>query len=132
MSGLDGLGWPNPQDEPRRSPVPRSISAWEPDPKYDHCCFRLLDGRRVAFIEKSPRVLNPTTGEWEYGPKGAGGSGNSEKQQIYGFYPPSREWADNRLRELYPDVMEGGEVPAEIAMCEMQVACKIKKPDREL
>lgn len=76
------------------------LGPWTPLVEYPHCCERKLNGKRVALIEKSPRVLNPTTGAWEYGPKGAGGT-DSEKNKVNGYYPPSREWADARLAQLY-------------------------------
>ena len=62
--------------------------------------MRTLNGERVAFIEKTPRVLHPVTKEWIYGPKGAGGQYPAQPE-IYGYYPPSREWADLKLMELY-------------------------------
>lgn len=63
---------------------------------------------RVAFIEKTPRVrVHPFTVDphdchnWECGPKGAGGSdGHIPENELYGFYPPSRKWCDDRLKEL--------------------------------
>lgn len=45
---------------------------------------------RVAFIEKTPRIL--INEEWLCGPKGCGGSIEEEGECIYGFYPKSREW----------------------------------------
>lgn len=68
-----------------------------------YCATRVIQGGnpfhvedRVAFIEKSPRVL--VDGEWLYGPKGAGGSGGDDpKNLLYGFYPPSRQWCDEQL-----------------------------------
>jgi len=50
---------------------------------------------RVAFIEKTPRIL--VNGEWIYGPKGCGGSIEVEGECIYGFYPRSREWVVKTL-----------------------------------
>lgn len=82
---------------------------------YDEfCAMRCIEGsdmkveNRVAFIEKTPRVrIRPFTVEphdchnWEQGPKGSGGSdGHIPENELYGFYPPSREWCDNRLIEL--------------------------------
>lgn len=65
-----------------------------------HCAMRALAGtdpaqieNRVAFIEKTPRVLH--NGVWVQGPKGRGGEDGEE--QTYGFYPPSREWCDAYL-----------------------------------
>jgi hypothetical protein len=56
-------------------------------------------GNRVAFIEKTPRVC--INGTWINGPKGAGGSdGQDPSKELYGFYPPSREWADKLLRSV--------------------------------
>ena len=69
------------------------------------CVTRVLQGtdpeaieNRRAFIEKTPRVFNGK--EWVYGPKGTGGSGNAEEEQIYGFYPPSRAWCDEQLKTM--------------------------------
>lgn len=89
----------------------------------DHCAVRILAGtefstehlwNRVAFIEKTPRVrIGPCASRgnfseqhaadrnnWEYGPKGTGGSGDHEQLGQYGFDPHSREWCDTRLREI--------------------------------
>jgi hypothetical protein len=83
-----------------------------------HCATRIIEGGdvdnvadRVAFIEKTPRFRVGVMGleddwkdcnNWEYGPKGDGGSWdeNHEKLGQYGFDPDSREWCDNRLKEL--------------------------------
>jgi len=62
-----------------------------------HCAARTLNGQRVAFIEKTPRVKHPETGEWIYGSKGAGGIGVDD---CNGGYQPSRDWADAKLIEL--------------------------------
>jgi hypothetical protein len=62
-----------------------------------HCAERTCNDERVAFIEKTPRVKNPLTGEWEEGPKGAGGSG---VDGVNGGYQPSRDWADTKLIEF--------------------------------
>lgn len=62
-----------------------------------HCAHRTLDGERVAFIEKTPRVKHPDTGEWIYGNKGTGGVG---VDGVNGGYQPSRDWVDAKLREL--------------------------------
>ena len=50
---------------------------------------------RVAFIEKTPRIL--IDGEWVSGPKGQGGSIDEDGETIYGFYAPSREWCEEEL-----------------------------------
>lgn len=52
---------------------------------------------RVAFIEKSPRVL--LNGVWVYGPKGQGGDYSSE--DVYGKFQPSRDWCEKQLIENY-------------------------------
>lgn len=91
-----------------------------------HCCTRVIEGtdpniikNRIAFIEKTPRIrivagdYSFDRGEnfdlpipkkemdiWVSGRKGAGGSGDAEKEQLYGFYPPSREWCDKLLTLL--------------------------------
>lgn len=73
------------------------VSAWK---VYDgYCAYRELNGERVAFIEKTPRVKHPDTGEWIYGTKGTGG-GNPKKDETYGFYKPSRIWCDKKLKEF--------------------------------
>lgn len=80
----------------------------------EYCAMRCIEGsdisnveNRVAFIEKTPRVrIQPFTVEddylnWEQGEKGEGGpNGHLPENELYGFYPPSREWCDDRLREL--------------------------------
>lgn len=77
--------------------------------KMDHAATRVIFGtdpeiedNRIAFIEKTPRVRLPGNPPndikagicdgWLYGPKGSG--------QLCGEYPPSRAWADQKLREL--------------------------------
>ena len=63
---------------------------------------------RVAFIEKTPRVRSAPystwdneQGKWHHGPKGAGGSGGENPEnELYGFYPPSREWCDAQLVKM--------------------------------
>ena len=68
-----------------------------------YCATRVIEGtdpsrveNRVAFIEKSPRIL--VNGNWIYGPKGCGGhDGHIAKNELYGFYPPSRKWCDEML-----------------------------------
>ena len=72
----------------------------------DYAAYRELNGARVAFIEKTPRVKHPITNEWIEGPKGAGG-GNPEKDETYGFYKPSREWCDKKLVELGYSIPKG-------------------------
>lgn len=69
-----------------------------------HCACRTISGasiaveNRVAFIEKTPRIL--VNGEWLYGPKGDGGEdGENPANELYGFCPASREWCDAALRE---------------------------------
>ncbi len=92
----------------------------------DYCAFRTLADadpldvtKRVAFIEKTPRVrvfasdyawqskdsihaANVADRDaWLYGPKGSGGSdGHLPERQLYGYDPRSREWADALLRAL--------------------------------
>lgn len=84
-----------------------------------YCAARIVEGGdvnktadRVAFIEKTPRVrMKPFDGEagslfesndnWHCGPKGCGGAdGDNPDNELYGFYPPSREWCDNALRKM--------------------------------
>jgi hypothetical protein len=68
-----------------------------------YCATRVIEGtdpsvvgNRVAFIEKTPRVC--INGFWLGGPKGAGGAGGEDpSKETYGFYPPSRKWADELL-----------------------------------
>lgn len=101
-------------------PVGVVVSAWTPvendDGSEPHCCMRHVVGtdpndvaNRVAFIEKTPRVrigsgLKPDHLNWEEGPKGRGGSSvfdeTLEQAEVYGYYPPSRQWCDARLKEL--------------------------------
>ena len=69
----------------------------------EYCATRVIEGtdpsivgNRVAFIEKTPRVL--INGTWLGGPKGSGGAGGEDpRKELYGFYPPSRKWADDLL-----------------------------------
>jgi hypothetical protein len=87
-----------------------------------YCATRIIDGGdvknvadRVAFIEKTPRVrIQSTTigaeeprefNNWEYGPKGSGGCGNPKVNNLYGFYQPSRDWCDKRLKELGYEIL---------------------------
>lgn len=79
-----------------------------------YCATRVIAGsnpskieNRIAFIEKSPRVRLAAFSEerdqdnWLYGSKGSGGeNGNNPVNQLYGFYPPSRAWCDEKLLEL--------------------------------
>lgn len=83
---------------------------------YDGCCaVRIIEGsnigdvaNRVAFIEKTPRVRTAPystsraeQGKWKHGPKGCGGSdGDNPENEIYGFFPPSREWCDEQLIKM--------------------------------
>lgn len=98
------------------------VTPWLVDEQVPHCCLRRVEGGdpnsladRVAFIEKTPRVRiapltpagsfigdhNADKNNWQGGPKGAGGpDGDIPANQLYGFYPPSREWCDKRLVEL--------------------------------
>lgn len=72
-----------------------------------HCATRVIEGGdpevvsdRVAFIEKTPRVLVGVD-DWEQGSKGKGGeSGGDPENGLYGFYLPSRQWCDKRLLEV--------------------------------
>lgn len=78
--------------------------------------------KRVAFIEKTPRIRVPTLGDyvdftgqcwraavslngqfWLYGPRGRGGDSATEAG-VNGFYPPSREWCQRMLQQLGYDV----------------------------
>lgn len=88
------------------------ISKWIAVPGARHCAMRYILGtdknqaeNRVAFIEKTPRVRKsfaPCNWEydarmnWECGPKG-----NDE----YGKNLKSRQWCDDRLKELYPGIV---------------------------
>lgn len=81
-----------------------------------HCAMRCIKGtdindvaNRVAFIEKTPRVrVAPYTiydeeqnAKWLQGQKGRGGcDGNIPENELYGFYPPSREWCDKELLKM--------------------------------
>lgn len=73
----------------------------------DECCACLVFENgdpavvedRVAFIEKTPRVL--VNGEWIQGPKGEGGSFHEEGYSIYGFSKDSRKWCEDRIMENY-------------------------------
>ena len=82
-----------------------------------YCAMRYVVGtnpedvcNRVAFIEKTPRVrVHPKEEKddvffnWDYGPKGSGGSDeyeSHEKLGQYGFCQASRDWCDERLLEL--------------------------------
>ena len=91
------------------------LSEWMPDPSYDYCCMRIVLGtdpkevsNRVAFIEKCPRVrIAPFTNKnddwqnWLFGEKGPGGANGSDPEnELYGYYPPSRQWCDNELLKM--------------------------------
>ncbi len=81
-------------------------SAWMDVPFEDHCSMRILlgadpedIGKRVAFIEKTPRVrvapysdFATDSANWEQGSKGSAPE--------YGQNQPSRDWCDQRLVEL--------------------------------
>ena len=115
----DGCG--APADLP--SPSPRQVGGWTPYEGY--CAYRERRGaapddpdrpdRRVAFIEKTPRVWTPQG--WIYGPKGAGGSGDAQQESTYGFHIPSRGWCDQMLRAMGYDVPE----PVSLPMIEVAV-----------
>ena len=78
-----------------------------------YCATRIIEGGsidniadRVAFIEKTPRVrVGQFTADemleqdnWLQGPKGLGGSdGDNPDNELYGFFPPSRDWCDFEL-----------------------------------
>jgi len=86
----------------------------------DYCACRCIKNtdtslpkNRVAFIEKHPRVrVLPFDGEdensciesnqnWFCGTRGRGGSdGENPENELYGFYPGSREWCDQMLVKL--------------------------------
>jgi len=75
----------------------------------DFCATRVVAGtdpnvvaNRRAFIEKTPRVMvgdDATNWRcWFEGPKGSGGAdGHIPENELYGFYPRSREWCDAAL-----------------------------------
>lgn len=80
-----------------------------------HCAARYLVGEdqseiknTMAFIEKTPRIrlldFSNKDNErlaWLQGYKGAGGSeGDNPDNELYGFYPKSREWCDEILTKL--------------------------------
>ena len=85
------------QKEVLRKHALGTISEWKV--LYNYAAYRELNGERIAFIEKTPRVKHPTTNEWIDGPKGDGG-GTPEKDGTYGFCKESREWCDAKLVEL--------------------------------
>ena len=95
--------WPFPKKEKRIK-----LSEWIIIDGF--CATRVLantdvnnSNNRIAFIEKTPRIriARGSDADWEYGPKGQGGSsGEDPNSRLYGFYPPSREWCDKRLIEL--------------------------------
>lgn len=81
------------------------VAGWKTVEGY--CATRVtLDGVRVAFIEKTPRVRDPDTGEWIQGPKGTGGSGDNEENGYYGYNERSRNWCDEKLREFDYNLMD--------------------------
>ena len=75
------------------------------DPKWyieDHCAGLVVKGGnfnnvedRIAFIEKTPRYKNKDS-VYVSGPKGPGGNLEDEPE-LYGFYPPSRQWIIDQL-----------------------------------
>ena len=90
---------PNTKDRTYDNPEEVCVGEWQTVDGY--CATRVtLDGQRVAFIEKTPRVKDPKTGKWLEGPKGPGGSGDVEEQGLYGYSGRSREWCDEKLEEL--------------------------------
>ena len=81
----------------------------------EYCAMRCIEGtdinnvaNRIAYIEKTPRIrFKPFTNlddenyerKWFQGPKGQGGcDGHIPENELYGFYPPSREWCDKHLK----------------------------------
>ncbi len=50
---------------------------------------------RRAFIEKTPQIFDGK--DWIQGPKGSGGAPPFDRNEEYGFYPPSRQWCDEKL-----------------------------------
>lgn len=80
----------------------KTVEPWQQcsDHSHVHCAERLCDGEQVAFVDLRPRVKHPDTGEWIVGPNGVACDGSAKRQHAYGFFPPSREWADNKLQEL--------------------------------
>ncbi len=50
---------------------------------------------RRAFIEKTPQIFDSK--EWVQGPKGSGGDPPFDRNEEYGFYPPSRQWCNEKL-----------------------------------
>lgn len=110
---------------PRVLPGRERLSGWIVILGY--CAMRVRFGtdpsvvaNRVCFIEKTPRVRVPGPGRWLgceaagsdaqgwwiYGPKGRGCTGDEtpEQEEAYGFYPPSRAWCEEMLRQLGYDV----------------------------
>lgn len=88
------------------------LSPWLPIPSAPYCCARIREGGdianvadRVAFIEKTPRVrirrhMDANVADWlnwaEAPFSGPGGS-DPQSNELYGFYPPSRQWCDDML-----------------------------------
>jgi hypothetical protein len=91
------------------APENKKLSPWIPDEHAAYRCFEGTDGSdaasRVAFIEKTPSVrmiASPKEGSkrngWVQGNKGSGGEdGHIPENELYGFYPPSRQWCDEAL-----------------------------------
>ena len=89
------------------------LSDWIPD---EHCAYRVIESTvknekpvRVAFIEKSARVRfvpdnksnTNSNNKWYTVLRGAGGEdGHIPENEIYGFYPPSRQSCDEALKLL--------------------------------
>ena len=94
----------------------KQTGPWLIVPESPHAAMRCVLGtdpavvaNRVAFIEKTPRVrVAPFSGtlltdgvNWKGGAKGAGGpDGDNPVNQLYGFYPPAREWCDRELQAM--------------------------------
>ena len=80
----------------------------------EYCAMKIIKDsnpdlikNRLAFIEKTPRIrigmfVNNDTDyqNWKQGPKGEGGC-IEDDPDIYGFYQPSRDWCDKKLKEIY-------------------------------
>lgn len=81
------------------------LTDWIPAPEASYCYMRCINGtdindiaNRVAFIEKTTRIrvspftnLRDDSNNWKQGPKGT---------TEYGEYQPSRDWCDEKLKEL--------------------------------
>ena len=112
-------GAPVPQKETPASPISGQVGEWTLE---EHCAYRErrdaapnAPDRRVAFIEKTPRVW--THQGWIYGPKGNGGSGDAQGEGTYGLHRPSRGWCDQMLLALGYDVPD----PVSLPMIEVAV-----------